>query len=106
MVIEYSRKFSVYSIMSRLVVADLDPAMTVSDALAETVRIRCEKSRARNIRGLAKYYETHRDEVLQKKREYHEAHRDEINARRREARARAKISRGLQNSQGDSETKK
>jgi len=89
----------------RLTVDSVDSSLTVGEAVVETARVRREQTRARNIRGLAKFYEVHRDEVLRKKREYHEAHKDEINARRREARARVKLSR-LQIPQDDSETKK
>jgi hypothetical protein len=39
----------------------LDPNMTVAEALAETARVRKEQARARNIKGLAKFYEVHRE---------------------------------------------
>jgi len=77
----------------------LDPNMTVAEALAETARVRKEQARARNIKGLAKFYEVHREEVLMKQRAYREANREVINARKREARARAKFSQGPQKSQ-------
>ena len=77
----------------------LDPNMTVAEALAETARVRKEQARARNIKGLAKFYEVHRDEILLKQRAYREANREVINARKREARARAKFSQGSQKSQ-------
>jgi len=83
----------------------LDPNMTVAEALAETARVRKEQARARNIKGLAKFYEVHREEVLQKKREYYETHREEITARKRAAYAR-KNSQVFQKSQDALEEKK
>jgi len=75
---------------TRLTVDSLDPNMTVAEALVEATRVRREQARARNIRGLAKFYEVHRDEVLEKQKVYREANREKINARKREARARIK----------------
>lgn len=77
---------------TRLIAENLDPNMTVAQALEETARVRREQARARNIKGLAKFREVHREEVLQKARDYYEAHRDEINSRKREAYARKKSS--------------
>ena len=83
----------------RINAESLDPNMTVAEALAETARLRKEQARARNIKGLAKFYEVHRDEILLKQRAYREANRESINARKREARLRAKFSQGPQKSQ-------
>ena len=56
----------------------LDPTMTLEQAIAETARIRAEKKKERHAKGMAKFREVHRDELLQKKKEYRELHRDEL----------------------------
>lgn len=78
----------------------LDPNMTVAEALAETARVRKEQARARNIKGLAKFYEVHRDEILLKQRAYREANREAIRARNRAAYLR-KISQSDSKPQDD-----
>lgn len=83
----------------------LDPNMTVAEALAETARVRKEQARARNIKGLAKFYEVHREEVLMKQRAYREANREAIRARNRAAYAR-KISQSDSKPQDDLSLKK
>ena len=83
----------------------LDPNMTVAEALAETARVRKEQARARNIKGLAKFYEVHRDEILLKQRAYREANREAIRARNRAAYAR-KISQSDSKPQDDLSLKK
>ena len=75
---------------TRLIAENLDPNMTVAEALEETARVRREQARARNIKGLAKFYETHKDEILLKQKAYREANREAIRARHREAYARKK----------------
>jgi hypothetical protein len=79
--------------------------MTVAEALAETARVRKEQARARNIKGLAKFYEVHRDEILLKQRAYREANREAIRARNRAAYAR-KISQSDSKPQDDLSLKK
>jgi hypothetical protein len=78
----------------------LDPNMTVAEALAETARVRKEQARARNIKGLAKFYEVHREEILMKQRAYREANREAIRARNRAAYLR-KISQSDSKPQDD-----
>jgi hypothetical protein len=78
----------------------LDPNMTVAEALAETARVRKEQARARNIKGLAKFYEVHREEILMKQRAYREANREVIRARNRAAYLR-KISQSDSKPQDD-----
>ena len=84
----------------RINAESLDPNMTVAEALAETARVRKEQARARNIKGLAKFYEVHRDEILLKQRAYREANRETIRARNRAAYLR-KISQSDSKPQDD-----
>ena len=69
----------------------VDPSLTVAQLLEEQARVRREQMRARNIRGLAKFRETHHEKILENQRAYREANRDELARKNREYRARKKL---------------